>query len=448
MNQGNQKRSVLVVDDVKETREILKRNLTSKNYWVLTAPGVSEAVSVLESTPIDLVITDYKMPKVSGMDLVRHIQANFKDTAVIMITGFASIEKAVEAIKSGAEEYLSKPFTDEELFKAVQKALLKKDRGKLGRPERQAPALFLPGILGESPVMVEIGHFIRKVVNTKATVLISGESGTGKELVARAIHYESQRAASPFVPVNCGGIPEGLIESELFGHAKGAFTGATESRAGFFLTADGGTIFLDEISELNLSLQVKLLRVLQDKEVFMLGATRSRKIDVRIIAATNKNLNSLVKRGVFREDLFFRLHVLTVDAPPLRKRGKDILLLAHHLVSKFSKEFERPTPKLSEKVLESLENYHWPGNVRELENVIQRLVVMTEGDIIDVPDLPSVMRFSAPREGGALNTLDEVEAEHIRNVLAIVGGNKTQAANILGIDRKTLREKIKKFESS
>jgi transcriptional regulator with PAS, ATPase and Fis domain len=286
------------------------------------------------------------------------------------------------------------------------------------------------------------------VADTTANVLISGESGTGKELVARAIHYASQRASAPFVPVNCGGIPEGLIESELFGHAKGAFTGATESRAGFFLTADGGTIFLDEISELNLSLQVKLLRVLQDKEVFMVGATRSRKIDVRIIAATNKNLQSLVKRGVFREDLFFRLNVLTVDVPPLRKRGKDILLLAHHFVSKFAKEIGRPTPKLSEKVLDALEKYYWPGNVRELENVIQRLVVMAEADTIDVPDLPSVMRFSAPRERGTLNTLAEVEAEHIRNVLASVSGNKTQAANILGIDRKTLREKLKPFESS
>ena len=243
--------------------------------------------------------------------------------------------------------------------------------------------------------------------------------------------------------MNCGGIPEGLLESELFGHVKGAFTGAAESRAGFFHTADGGTIFLDEVSETSLSMQVKLLRVLQDANVYMVGSDRPRKVDVRILAATNKDLPGLVKRGVFREDLFYRLNVITIAVPPLRERGDDILLLARHFATEFAEEQGRPSPRFSDEVLKVLRNHHWPGNVRELENVVRRLVVMTDRDLIEVPDLPSVMRFSAAKETGLDRTLAEVEAEHIRNVLAGVGGNKTRAAEILGIDRKTLREKLK-----
>jgi DNA-binding NtrC family response regulator len=247
------------------------------------------------------------------------------------------------------------------------------------------------------------------------------------------------------VPVNCGAIPEGLLESELFGHIKGAFTGATETRAGFFQTADGGTIFLDEISETSLSMQVKLLRVLQDKEVCMVGSSRSRRVDVRILASTNKDLYSLVKKGVFREDLFFRINVITIEVPPLRERGDDILLLTQYFANKFAEELGKPTPRFSDNALQVLKNYNWPGNVRELENVIQRLVVMTDGDLIEVPDLPSLMRFSALRETGLHRTLAEVETEYIRNVLASVDGNKTRAAEILGIDRKTLREKLKLY---
>jgi DNA-binding NtrC family response regulator len=287
---------------------------------------------------------------------------------------------------------------------------------------------------------------IEKAASTSATVLISGESGTGKELVARAIHYHGPRASAPFVPVNCGAIPEDLLESELFGHIKGAFTGATETRAGFFQTADGGTIFLDVISETRPPMQVKLLRVLQDREVCMVGSTRPRRVDVRILASTNKDLAALVKRESFREDLYFRLNVITIDLPPLRSRGDDILLLAFHFAAKFAKESNRQTPQFSHQALQVLRNYHWPGNVRELENVIQRLVVMTEGDLVEVPDLPSLMRFSALRETGFTRTLAEVEAEYIRNVLVSVDGNRTRAAEILGIDRKTLREKLRRVE--
>ncbi len=265
--------------------------------------------------------------------------------------------------------------------------------------------------------------------------------------MARAVHYNSERKSAPFVPVNCGGIPEGLLESELFGHVKGAFTGAVDSRAGFFQTADGGTIFLDEVSETSLAMQVKLLRVLQDKEVCMVGSSRSRKVDVRIVAATNKDLLGLVRKELFREDLFFRLSVITIAIPPLRKRGNDIFLLTHHFLQKFADELDKPPLSFSDDALRILKNYYWPGNVRELENIIQRLVVMTDGDVIEAPDLPSLMRSSGIRAPSLNRTLGDVEQEHIRNVLASVDGNKTKASHILGIDRKTLREKIKDDKS-
>jgi len=439
---------ILVVDDAPETLEVLRRNLASRGYQVFTAPGVDDALRVLETETVDLVITDYKMPRVSGLDLVRHVRENYRDTEVMMITGYASIGGAVEAVKFGAEDYLAKPFTDEELFSAVEHALNKLHTRRVSHTGTQETASESYGLLGKSPAIRKIFAFIDKAAATPATVLITGESGTGKELVARAIHYRSPRASAPFVPVNCGSIPEGLLESELFGHLKGAFTGAIETRAGFFQTADGGTIFLDEISETSLAMQVKLLRVLQDKEVCMVGDTRMRKVDVRIVAATNKDLLNLVKKGSFRDDLFFRLSVITIAVPRLAERADDVLILAQHFADKFSKEMDKPPIRFSDGALRALENYDWPGNVRELENVIQRLVVMTDGDVVDATDLPSLMRFSAPRQRGLRRTLAEVEKTHIRNVLDSVNGNKTRAAEILGIDRKTLREKLKEDKTS
>lgn len=438
---------VLVVDDAPDTLEILDRNLASRGYKMFTCSNVTEAVQLLEQVPIDLVITDLKMPEISGLDLVRHVRENLKNTRIMMITGYASVDSAVEALKLGAEEYLAKPFTDEELYRAVEASLNKlKARETVDLDVPQAVAYSKHGILGNSPAMQKVFRSIQKAAATSATVLIAGESGTGKELVARAIHYSSDRSSAPFVPVNCGGIPEGLLESELFGHVKGSFTGATASRAGFFQTADGGTIFLDEIAETSLSMQVKLLRVLQSKEVGMVGSDRSRKVDVRVLAASNKDLFSMMESGAIREDLYFRLSVLSISVPPLRERGDDILLLIHHFTEIYSNELGKPVPRFSDDSLRALKNYTWPGNVRELENVIQRLVVMTDGKMIDVPDLPSLMRFSALRENGLDRSLAEVEAEHIRNVLASVDGNKTRAAEILGIDRKTLRQKLKKYK--
>ena len=444
MSTASNKERILIVDDAPNTLEVLQRNLTSQGYQVYTASDVAEAIRILEGTTVDLVITDLKMPKISGLDLVRYIRENLKDTEVIMITGYATIEGAVRAIKIGAEEYLAKPFTDEELFSAVRKVLDKLQARRAGRDRAFRNTKQYGGLIGESEAMVKVFDDIAKAASTTATVLITGESGTGKELVARAIHYSSPRASAPFVPVNCGGIPEGLLESELFGHVKGSFTGAVESRAGFFQTADGGTIFLDEISETSLTMQVKLLRVLQDMEVYMVGTTRPRKVNVRILAATNKDLLALVKKHLFREDLYFRLNVICIAIPPLREREEDIMLLTNHFAVKYAKEFSKPTPHFSEKAQEVLKNYEWPGNVRELENVIQRLVVMSDGELIDVPDLPSLMRFTLPTTAGLTRTLVEVEVEYIRNVLSSVNGNKTKAAQILGIDRKTLREKLQK----
>jgi two-component system response regulator HydG len=434
---------ILVVDDSPATLEVVKRNLESVGYRVFTAGSVGDAIALLDQAGVDLVITDMRMPKVGGLDLLRHVRDNFPDTQTMVITGYATVENAVEAVKTGAEEYLAKPFTDDELFAAVERAIENLRLRREGRSAEQPTPHTLSGLIGESPAMQAVFQTIDKAASASATVLITGESGTGKELVAREIHYRSPRAAAPFVPVNCGGIPETLLESELFGHVKGAFTGATESRAGFFQTADGGTIFLDEVGEMSPAMQVKLLRVLQDGEVCMVGASKSRKVDVRVVAATNKDLRAMMKKQAFREDLFFRLNVIPIRVPPLRERGEDILLLVRHFARKYASEGGQEAPQFTEHALKAFRSYHWPGNVRELENIVHRLIVMAEGQTIDTSDLPELMRFSAAGDDRLHRPLAAVEAEHIRNVLASVGGNKTRAAEILGIDRKTLREKLR-----
>jgi DNA-binding NtrC family response regulator len=443
MASKNKRESVLVVDDSPATVEAIRRNLQSQGYEVFTASGVAEALTFLEATAVDLVITDLKMPKASGLDLVRHVCENLSDTEIIMITGYPSIDGAVAAVKIGAEEYLAKPFTDGELITAVEKAIDKLRVRRLGNAplaRRAAPQ----GLIGESAPMQEVFRAIGKAAAASANVLICGESGTGKELVARAIHYGSRRSSALFLPVNCGGIPEGLLESELFGYVKGAFTGATESRAGFFQTADGGTIFLDEIGETSLAMQVKLLRVLEDKQVYMVGSSKPRKVDVRILAATNKNLPTLIEGGRFREDLYYRLNVVAIALPPLRRRGDDVLLLAAHFAEKFAKELGKPVPTFSDAALQAITTgYAWPGNVRELENAIHSLMVMSEGDRIGIAELPAALRFSFHAQPDLTRSLAEVEKQYIGNVLASAGGHRTKAAEILGIDRKTLREKLK-----
>ena len=441
----NEKRRILVVDDSQNVLELIRRVLSSKGYQVITGSSVVNAISILEQMTIDLVITDLKMPNINGIELVRHVKENYKNTGILVITGFPSIKGAIETVKLGADEYMLKSFTHEELYDAVKNALEKIDNRQISNGISEDKTIISTGLIGKSEVMQNIYNEINKASKLKATILLTGETGTGKELVARAIHYNSPQASAPFIPVNCGGIPEDLLESELFGYVKGAFTGAIETRGGLFQAADGGTLFLDEISNTSISMQVKLLRVLQEKEVYMIGSNKSQKIDLRIIAATNVSLFELVKKGTFREDLYYRLNVIPINIPPLRKRGEDILILINHFKIKYAKESKKKTPEFSDNVLKIFKNNYWPGNVRELENIIQRLVVMTDSDLIDIPDLPQIMRYSAIVKNGDSRTLTEVEKEHIINVISLVNGNKTKAAEILGIDRKTLREKLKKY---
>ena len=433
--------NVLVVDDSPETIELIKRNLESAGYHIYTANNVQSALKLLESLDLDLVVTDLKMPDENGLELVRHVRENHKNISVLVITGFPSIQGAVESIKIGAEEYLVKPFTDDELFKSVERVLSKstKHRKEDARP---FPQNF--GIIGASEGMQKIFKIIDKAKPTNATVLIKGESGTGKELVARALHYGGHSSAAPFVPVNCGGIPDSLLESELFGYVKGAFTGANETRAGFFQTADGGTIFLDEISNTSLSMQAKLLRVLQEKEFYMVGSKKSQKVNVKIVAATNVDLMQLVKKELFREDLYYRLNIITIDLPPLRERDNDVLLLLDFFLEKYVRELGKAPMKFNAKALKALSDYSWPGNVRELQNLVQRLVIMADDTTIDIPDLPETFRYSASKTKGLKRTLHEVEREYIQDVLAANNSNISHAAQSLGIDRKTLREKLKK----
>jgi two-component system, NtrC family, response regulator HydG len=435
------KTSILIVDDSAETIELIQRNLQATGHQTYHAGNVQSALKLLASVPVDLVITDLKMPGENGLELVRHVAENYKGVGVLVITGFPSIQGAVESIKIGAEEYLVKPFTDDELFKSVERVLSKTQRHRKDNSKTQ-PHNF--GIIGNAKAMQEVFKTITKARTTNTTVLIKGESGTGKELVARALHYSGPASAAPFVPVNCGGIPDTLLESELFGYVKGAFTGAHETRAGFFQTADGGTIFLDEISNTSLAMQAKLLRVLQEKEFYMVGSKKSQKVNVKVVAATNVDLLQLVKKEVFREDLYYRLNIITIDLPPLREREGDVPLLLDFFLEKYVRELDRPAMKFSPRALKALNEYSWPGNVRELQNLVQRLVIMADESTIDTADLPDNFRYSASRARGLNKTLQEIEQEYIADVLVASKNNISHAAQTLGIDRKTLREKLKK----
>ena len=438
---NNRNTNVLVVDDSVETIELIKRNLEAASFRIYTAHQVQSAIAILSSVDIDLVITDLKMPEQNGMQLVRHVSENYKNIGILVITGFPSIEGAVHSIKIGAEEYLVKPFTEEELFNSVERVLSKTAKGRKKNTKIDAHAF---GIIGASEPMLKVFQTIGKAKATNATVLITGESGTGKELVARALHYGSG-VQTPFVPVNCGGIPDTLLESELFGHVKGSFTGASETRAGFFQTADGGTIFLDEIGNTSLAMQAKLLRVLQDKEFYMVGSKKPEKVNVRVVAASNVDLMEMVKKGLFGEDLYYRLYIITIQLPPLRERSDDIELLTSHFLTKYAKELGKEEIRFTDKALKALKAHDWPGNVRELQNLIHRLTILVEDDTIDVPDLPEAFRYSAYQDRGTDRPLVEIEQEYIMKVLGTHRNNISRAARTLGIDRKTLREKIKRI---
>lgn len=444
---------ILVVDDSPATREVLERNLRAEGHSVIAAPDVSSALAILERENVDLVITDLRMPGADGMELVRHLRDHCRGTGVIMVTGYATVGGAVSAMREGVDDYLPKPFSDEELRRAVQTAIAKVNLRR--EVESSGPVEAPDGLVGTSDAMQRVYRLIDKAASVDAPVLIAGESGTGKELVARAIHYRGATATAPFLAVNCAAIPESLIESELFGHTKGSFTGATSAREGFFVAAHGGSLFLDEVAELSPIAQAKLLRVLQERTVQPVGSDQSRPVDVRIIAATNKDLEAMTREGKFREDLYFRLHVLPIEIPPLRDRGDDVVQLLRHFLAAAAEHSSVPTPRVTDAAIEALRRYSWPGNVRELQNVVQRLVIFADSGVIDTVDLPVVMRYVSPAgQGGAVGghgthrTLREVELAHIRSVLASVDGNKTRAAAILGMDRKSLRKKLNEAEST
>lgn len=436
---------LLVVDDSADTRELLQRNLTSQGYEVLTAADVAEALRTLHSAHIDLVITDLKMPGASGLDLVRHVTENLKDTEVMMITGYPSVEGAVAAIKSGAEEYLSKPFTKEELFAAVARAMDKLNLRQAGRAQIGGQTRNPLGMVGECAAMQEAFRSISKAASLTTPVLITGEDGTGKELLAKAIHYASARFQSPFIAIDCANLPENIIERQLLGHAGDVYGGGSKSRAGFCELVTDGTLYFREITDLPANIQPKLVQKLDEKKFRPTGLPEAHAMDFVVIASSNRDLPELVAKGWFREDLFARLSATTISVPALRQRGNDVVLLAQHFASKFSKQIDKRLPRFSDHALELLRKHPWPGNIAELQNVVRHLVLAADADVIDVPDFPPNMRYSAAGVTGLNRSLAELEAEHIRNVLVSVGSNKTRAAEILGINRKTLREKLRQI---
>jgi DNA-binding NtrC family response regulator len=450
------KKHVLVVDDEVSILRALDRFLTDQGYQVTLCDNAQSARKVLSEGFIDLALVDMKLGTESGLDLLKQIQKDSPQTSSIIMTGFGSIETAVDAIKAGAFHYITKPFEFADLINLVKKALehkQAKQENTLLKKQLQDRYGF-ENIVGSSDGINEVFNMVSRVADTDSTILILGESGTGKELVARAIHYNSPRANRPIVPVNCAAIPEDLLESELFGHVKGAFTGAVTTRMGRFEMADGGTLFLDEIGDMSPKLQVKLLRVLQERRFESVGSNRPVEVDVRIIAATNKNLEDGVREGWFREDLYYRLHVIPVKIPPLRERPADIPLLIKHFLHKFSKEHNSPAPEISEESMEALVNYAWPGNVRELENLVERLVILYPGQAFQPSSLPSKLldgggkittSVNIPEEGISFkNVVSDFENELILKALQKTAWNKNKAATLLKLNRTTLVEKIKK----
>ncbi|MDT0678658.1 sigma-54-dependent transcriptional regulator [Autumnicola musiva] len=434
--------NILIVDDDYDMLELLQRQLQDLHFHAYKAASVIEAINILKFNAVDLLITDLQMPGIGGMELIKYVEEHFSNVPKLVITGYPSVDGALSAIKSGALDYLVKPFTAEELKRAVEKSLPKKSFHSEDQKRTEVKSMVYAGIVGQSEKIEQLIDLIERVKNNRATVLIQGESGTGKELVARAIHYKGAFAANPFIAVNCGAIPEELLESELFGYKKGAFTGANENRQGFFQAASGGTIFLDEIGTASPSIQTRLLRVLQEKEVRRIGEQKAQKIEIRIVAATNNDLLQMVQNGSFREDLYYRLNVVNINTPPLREHKEDIPFLVQNFLKKYAAEYGKSNVSITEKASEILQRYDWPGNVRELENVVQRIIIMSE-KLIDVHHLPGHLKYSLPTTDELLKPLHEVEKEHISKVLSKVDNNKTKAAEILQIDRKTLRNKLK-----
>lgn len=444
MSDGDsQNRSVLIVDDEKEMCELVVDFLKREGYEVDAAQSGKEALGKFRAHEYDVVITDLRMREMDGMEVLKEIKAVRPDVPVVMITAFGSIDRAIEAMKAGAFYFVTKPFKMRQISalvsKAVEQRILVQENRRLKKEVRDL--YDSEQIVGRSKAMVEIFRLVDLVADSFSNIIILGGSGTGKEVIARAVHFRSERASGPFIPVNCAAIPEGLLESELFGHARGAFTGAHQARRGLFLEASGGTLFLDEIGDMGLALQAKLLRVLQDRMVRPVGSDKPSKVDARLIAATHKDLKAAVKDGSFREDLFYRLSVIPIQVPPLSERVEDIPLLVDHFLRKYAEASGRPVKRVTTRAMDALQARPWEGNVRELENIVERLVVLTAGDSIDQDDLPA---FGTQALVGGLPagddypSLADVQRSYVKKVLDHAGGNKEKAARLLGINRRTL----------
>lgn len=439
--------SILVVDDEEIVRESLVEWLREDGYYAEAAADGFEALRKLEEKQWDIALVDLKMPKMDGIELLEKIKERSPDTQVIIFTAYATVHTAVQAIKKGAYDYLVKPLDPEEVSLLIQKLLKSQQLAKevsYLRKELTKQYKF-HDLVSKSPKMQQLFELARTVAKSNSNVLILGESGTGKELLARAIHNESPRANGPFVAVSCVAIPDSLLESELFGHEKGAFTDAHAQRKGKFELADGGTLFLDEIGDISPKMQLALLRVLEEKEFMRVGGSKPIKVDVRIIAATNRDLKKAVEEGRFREDLYYRLNVITIQLPPLRERKEDIPLLVQHFIEKFNIQMGKKVQKISDDALRILMQYDWPGNVRELENTIERAMVITKGDVIQPEDI-QLQALGANHPSPAVDkSLEAVERAHILRILNETGWNIQRSAQILGIDRTTLYNKIKKY---
>lgn len=435
---------VLIVEDDAKLRMVLREIITKEGHYVDSVETGEAALAKAGGTDYDLIITDLRLPGIDGMDVLKAIRKSRPDISVIMITAYATIDTAVEAMREGAEDYIAKPFNLDEIRLIVKKVLERKaivDDNRLLRSQLRKKYSY-ENVVGNSEAMIDVYKTIDRVKDSKATVLILGETGTGKELVARAIHYNSIRSEKPFLPVNCAALTESLLESELFGYVKGAFTGAVRDKRGVFEVADGGTVFLDEIGDISLRLQQVLLRVLENGEIQPVGATTRKKVDVRVVAATNSNLEEMMKKGSFRPDLYYRLNVIVLKLPSLRKRKEDIAALAGHFLRKYCADNNKAITGISKDALHLLERYDWPGNVRELENVIERATLLETANEITPGSLPENLRVVNDIESMTLDedmqTLEEMGRAHIIKVLEKVNGNRVKASEILGINRTTL----------
>ena len=447
------KSSILVTEDDQVQREIIADILTASGYAVRQAATAEEALAAIEGEGCDLLLTDMRMPGMDGLELLRNAKRLRPETEVVVMTAYATVQTAVDAMKEGAVDYLGKPFDKDELLVVVDKAVEHADLRRQNRQLRElvSDAAALGNIIGQAAGMQRVFDITRRAVHVNSTVLIQGESGTGKELIARHIHFAGPRAQKPFIVMNCAAIPESLVESELFGHEKGAFTGADVSRSGKFEAADGGTLFLDEIGDMQLESQAKLLRVLQDGIVERVGASETRKVDVRVIVATNRELEKRIAEGTFRQDLYYRLDVIRIDLPPLRGRIQDLPLLVAHFREKLAAKLGKPVPAIASDVIDAMGRYRWPGNVRELENALEQTFILCDAATITVDDLPEKLRQPRPAPsamslppGGVV--LEDLEQDLIRQALERSGGRVKEAAELLGLSYKTLQYRLKKHD--